>query len=129
MKININYKLIKNRTFNKNLYISLLVVLIILELLSFALVEKKIEKVADNQYSVKKDIRLNTIINELEISEIDIVNMNRNSRGYEFKILVIGTAEEVKKKVEKLGDFNISSFELDVKDKLIKGTLTISTIS
>ena len=41
----------------------------------------------------------------------------------------MGTKEEVKKKVEELDNFNISSYELDVKDKLIKGTLTISTIS
>jgi len=129
VKRSINYKLVKNRIFNKNLYVSLLVILIILELLSFILVEQNIEKVVDNQYIIKKDISLNNIMKELEKSEMIILNMNRKSSGYEFKIMVKGTPEEVKKKVKELDNFNISTYELEVKDKLIKGTLTISTIS
>lgn len=129
MKRNIKYKLVKNRIFNKNLYVSILVVLIILELWSFCLGEQKKEKVVDTQYVSNEDLTLTTIIKELKKNEMNIVNMQKKSKGYEFKVLVSGTKEDVKKKVEELDNFNISSYELDVKDKLIKGTLTISTIS
>jgi hypothetical protein len=104
-----------------------LVILIILEIFSFVAVDR--DKVEDIQYIIKKDISLNTFIDELQKNEMDIVNMNRKSSGYEFKILVMGSTEEVKNKVKELDEFNISSYELEVKDKLIKGTLTISTIS
>ncbi|HEY5524152.1 MAG TPA: hypothetical protein VIK26_02325 [Clostridium sp.] len=129
MKRNINCKLVRNRIFNKNLYVFVLAVLIILELWSFRLVEQKKEKVVDNQYVIKEEISLTSFMKELEKNEMDIVNMNKKSKGYEFKVVISGTKEDVKKKVEELDGFNISSYELDVKDKLIKGTLTISTIS
>lgn len=129
MKRNINCKLVRNRSLNKNLYVSVLVVLIILELLSFRLVEQKKEKVVDNHYVIKEEVSLTTFIKELKENEMDIVNMNKKSNGYEFKVVVRGTKEEIRKKVEELDNFNISNYELEVKDELIKGTLTISTIS
>ena len=129
MKRNINCKLVRNRISNKNLYVSVLAVLIILELWSFRLVEQKKEKVVENQYVIKEEVSLTNVIQELEKKEMDIVNMNKKSKGYEFKVIVSGTKEEVKKKVEELDNFNISGYELNVKDKLIKGTLTIYTIS
>lgn len=129
MKRNINFRLVKNKIFHKNLYVSILALLIIVELWSFHFVEEKKEKVEDNQYVIKEDLSLNTIIKELENKDMDIINMHKKGRGYEFKIMLRGTKEEMKRKVEELDNFNISSYELDVKDKLIKGTLTISTIS
>ncbi|PRR82950.1 hypothetical protein [Clostridium vincentii] len=129
MKKNIDYKLVKNRIFNKSVCVSILVVFIILELWTFYLAEQKKEKITVNQYILKEEESLKDFIIQLEKNEINIVNMNKKSKGYEFKVMVRGTKEEIKKKVEDLVDFNINSYNLDVKDELIKGTLTISTIS
>lgn len=129
MKKNIDYKLVKNKIFNKSVCISILVVLILLELWTFHIAEQKKEEVAVNQYILKEEESLKEFIIQLEKNEINILNMNKKSRGYEFKVMVRGTKEEIKKKVEDLVDFNITSYNIGVKDQLIKGTLTISTIS
>ena len=125
MKINIDYRLIKNKILNTTTYSIAVVLFIIMELLVINNPMKLESQNSKESVKIVEEKDLKSIIKLLEDRDIVLISAQKNQEEYLFKVSVEGSKEEVLKKLKEVENFYIYDYEAIIADHCINGILTL----